>query len=71
MFCLKKPFYANFWKEILSKKRKINEHENVALGDECSTVVLNQLPAKLKDPGSFSIPVALIGPYVILVLVLV
>jgi len=50
------PWYANFLKEILSKKRKISEHETVALGEECSVVVLNQLPAKLKDPGSFSIP---------------
>ena len=50
------PLYAKFLKDILSKKRKINEHETVALGEECSAVVLNQLPNKLKDPGSFSIP---------------
>jgi len=50
------PLYAKFLKEILSKKRKIDEHETVALGEECSAVVLNQLPAKLKDPDSFSIP---------------
>jgi len=50
------PLYAKFVKEILSKKRKIDEHETVALGEQCSVVVLNQLPAKLKDPGSFSIP---------------
>ena len=50
------PLYAKFLKEILSKKRKIDEHETVALGEECSAVVLNQLPAKLKEPGSFSIP---------------
>jgi len=37
-------------KEILSKKRKVDEHEIIALGEECSVVVLNQLPAKLKDP---------------------
>jgi len=43
-------------KEILFKKRKIDEHETMALGEECNVVVLNQLPAKLKDPGSFSIP---------------
>jgi len=43
-------------KEILCKKRKIDEHETAALGKECSVVALNQLPAKLKDPGSFSIP---------------
>ena len=28
----------------------------MALGEECSVVILNQLPAKLKDPDSFSIP---------------
>jgi len=47
--------YAKFLKEILSKKRKIDEHEAVALDEECSAVVLNQLLVKLKDPGSFSI----------------
>jgi len=50
------PLHAKFLKEILSKKRKIDEHEIVALGEECSSVVLNQLPANLKDSGSFSIP---------------
>ena len=50
------PSHAKFLKEILSKKRKIDEHETVALGEECSVVVLNQLLAKLKDPGNFSIP---------------
>jgi len=50
------PLYAKFLKEILSKKRKIDEHETVALGEECSIVVLNKLPAKFQDPSSFSIP---------------
>jgi len=50
------PLYAKVLKEILSKKRKIDENKTVALGEECSAVVLNQLPTKLKDPGSFSIP---------------
>ena len=30
------PLYAKFLKEILSKKRKVDEHETVALGEECS-----------------------------------
>jgi len=50
------PLYGKFRKAILSKKRKIEEHETVALGEECSTVVPNQLPVMLKDLGSFSIP---------------
>jgi len=52
----------HFFNEILSKKRKIDEHGTFALGEECSIVVLNKLPAKLKDPGNFSIP-RLIGPW--------
>ena len=35
------PLYAKFLKEILSKNRKVDEHEAVALGEECSAVVLN------------------------------
>jgi len=52
----KMSLYAKLLKEILPKKRKINEHETIALGEECSAVVLNQLVAKFKDPDSFSIP---------------
>jgi len=35
------PLYAKFLKEILSEKRKIDVHETAALGEECSTMVLN------------------------------
>jgi len=49
------PLYVKFSKEILSKKRKVDEHGTVALVEECSIVVLNQLPTKLKDPDNFSI----------------
>ncbi|KAJ8752535.1 hypothetical protein K2173_004823 [Erythroxylum novogranatense] len=50
------PSYAKFLKEILSNKRKLEEHETVALTVECSAAIQNKLPPKLKDPGSFSIP---------------
>ncbi|KAJ8765482.1 hypothetical protein K2173_014604 [Erythroxylum novogranatense] len=50
------PSYAKFLKEILSNKRKLEEHETVALTIECSTAIQNKLPPKLKDLGSFSIP---------------
>jgi len=50
------PTYAKFLKEILSKKRKIEEDETVNLTKECSAIIQNKLPPKLKDPGSFSIP---------------
>ena len=50
------PSYAMFLKDILSNKRKLEEHENVALTEECSPAIQNKLHAKLKDPDSFSIP---------------
>ena len=50
------PKYAKFLKELLSNKRKLEELSTVTLGGECSAVLLNKLPRKLKDPGSFIIP---------------
>ena len=50
------PLHAKLLKEIFSEKRKIDENETVALGEECSAVVLNQFLTKLKDHGGSSIP---------------
>ncbi|KAJ9152411.1 hypothetical protein P3X46_025979 [Hevea brasiliensis] len=54
------PSYDKFLKEILSKKRKLEDYGTVALTEECSAILQNKLPPKLKDPRSFSIP-CLIG----------
>jgi hypothetical protein len=54
------PMYAKFFKELLTKKRNINEPEVVTLTKECSAVIQNKRPPKLDDPGSFCIP-CLIG----------
>ncbi|XP_061349066.1 uncharacterized protein LOC133294427 [Gastrolobium bilobum] len=51
--------YAKFIKDLLSKKRKLKECETVALTEECSVIIQKKLPPKLKDPGSFSIPIAI------------
>ncbi|XP_037494561.1 uncharacterized protein LOC119370450 [Jatropha curcas] len=50
------PSYAKFLKEILSQKREIDDQGTVMLTEECSAIIQNKLPPKLKDPGSFSIP---------------
>ena len=50
------PSYVKFMKEILSKKRKLEDYEMVALTENCSAVLQKKLPPKLMDPGSFSIP---------------
>ena len=50
------PTYAKLLKEFLSKKRKIEKDETVNLTEECSAIIQNKLPPKVKDPVSFSIP---------------
>ena len=52
----KMPGYVKFMKDVLSKKRKLGDYKTVALSEECSAVLQNKLPPKLKDPGSFTIP---------------
>ncbi|XP_022897634.1 uncharacterized protein LOC111411325 [Olea europaea var. sylvestris] len=49
------PSYAKFMKDILSNKRKLEEHETVMLTEECSAILQNKLPPKIKDPRSFTI----------------
>ena len=56
------PIYENFLKEILGKKRKIAEEGIVNLTATCSAVIQQKIPAKIKDPGSFTIPCS-IGKY--------
>ena len=56
------PLFAKFLKEILSKKRKIVEEGIVNLTATCSAIIQQNLPAKMKDPGSFTIPCS-IGKY--------
>ncbi|XP_019242571.1 PREDICTED: uncharacterized protein LOC109222705, partial [Nicotiana attenuata] len=43
--------------DIVAHKRRLNEFETVALTEECTSRVQNNLPQKLKDPCSFTIPV--------------
>ena len=58
------PSYAKFLKEILSNKKKLEDNETVMLTAECSAIIQDTMPPKLKDPGSFSIP-CVIGKFVI------
>jgi len=46
--------YAKKLKEVLSNKRKIEDNEIIVLTRECSYIIQNKLPPKLKDPGRFS-----------------
>ncbi|CAH9140245.1 unnamed protein product [Cuscuta epithymum] len=50
------PKYAKFMKDLLTNKRRLEEASTVTLNEECSAVIRTDLPKKLKDPGSFTIP---------------
>ncbi|XP_061370861.1 uncharacterized protein LOC133313464 [Gastrolobium bilobum] len=50
------PTFVKFMKEILSRKRRLEEFETVALTQDSIKYMLSKLPPKLEDPGSFAIP---------------
>ena len=50
------PNYEKFLKDILSKKRRFVEEGVVILTTTCSAVIHKNLPLKMQDPGSFTIP---------------
>ncbi|GJY14082.1 hypothetical protein Tco_0383391 [Tanacetum coccineum] len=50
------PKYAKFMKDLLSKKGKVDETSKITLNERCFDVLLNKIPLKEKDPGSFTIP---------------
>ncbi|XP_038891585.1 uncharacterized protein LOC120080976 [Benincasa hispida] len=55
------PKYVKFFKDILTKKRRVSETEIIALTQECNALVSNSLPKKQKEPGSFTVPYSIGG----------
>ncbi|XP_022155996.1 uncharacterized protein LOC111022971 [Momordica charantia] len=55
------PNYAKFLKDIVSRKKKLGEHEMVAMTKCSSEAVGSPLPIKCKDPDSFTIPCSIGG----------
>ncbi|XP_042065204.1 uncharacterized protein LOC121808672 [Salvia splendens] len=49
------PGYLKFLKEIVSKKKRLVDYETVNLTENCSAIIQEKMPAKMKDPGSFNI----------------
>ncbi|XP_022003261.1 uncharacterized protein LOC110900699 [Helianthus annuus] len=50
------PKYSKFMRDFLTHKRKTETIQQVTLSEECSAALLNKLPRKKIDPGSFTIP---------------
>ncbi|KAL4384267.1 hypothetical protein GQ457_15G020160 [Hibiscus cannabinus] len=49
------PNYAKFLKDIVTRKRRIEEFETVAATERCLALMHNKVPAKKTDLGSFTI----------------
>nr|GEW46631.1 hypothetical protein [Tanacetum cinerariifolium] len=49
------PKYAKFLKGLRSNKARLEEACTVPMNERCFAVLLNKLPSKEKDPGSFTI----------------
>lgn len=50
------PKYAKFLKDLLTNKRKLGDVAMATLSKECSAILQNKLPRKLKDLSNFIIP---------------
>ncbi|GJR48377.1 reverse transcriptase domain-containing protein [Tanacetum coccineum] len=53
------PKYSKVLKDLLKDKEKLEELSNTLINVECSAVLLNKVPEKLRDPGKFLIPCVL------------
>ncbi|GKG20921.1 hypothetical protein Tco_0380722, partial [Tanacetum coccineum] len=50
------PKFASTLKTLIENKEKLSEMARTPLNKNCSAVILNKLPRKLRDPGRFLIP---------------
>ncbi|KAK8691104.1 hypothetical protein V6N13_074624 [Hibiscus sabdariffa] len=51
----KMPNYAKFLKDMVTRKKRIEEFETTAATETCLALMHNKVPAKKTDPGSFTI----------------
>ncbi|KAK8563294.1 hypothetical protein V6N12_035444 [Hibiscus sabdariffa] len=49
------PNYAKFLKDMVTRKKRIEEFETDAATETCLALMHNKIPAKKTDPGSFTI----------------
>ncbi|XP_050233207.1 uncharacterized protein LOC126681696 [Mercurialis annua] len=54
------PHYAKFLKEIITNKRSWDAEGPIPMTENCSSIILSNLPTKLKDPWSFTIPCTMV-----------
>ncbi|KAK8569133.1 hypothetical protein V6N12_007665 [Hibiscus sabdariffa] len=49
------PNYAKFLKDMVTRKKRIEEFETAAATETCLALMHNKIPVKKTDPGSFTI----------------
>nr|GFA83450.1 reverse transcriptase domain-containing protein [Tanacetum cinerariifolium] len=50
------PKFASTLKALIGNKEKLSEMARTPMNEHCSSVILNKLPRKLRDPDKFLIP---------------
>ncbi|GJX05361.1 reverse transcriptase domain-containing protein [Tanacetum coccineum] len=53
------PKFNKWLSSLLRNKEKLEEIAIITVNAECSAIIMNKVPEKLKDPGKFLIPCAL------------
>ncbi|XP_015574439.1 uncharacterized protein LOC107261223 [Ricinus communis] len=48
------PNYGKFLKKLIYNKNKLEEYDSISVIENCSAIMLNQMPQKLQDSGSFT-----------------
>ncbi|GKF30232.1 hypothetical protein Tco_0096574 [Tanacetum coccineum] len=56
---VKMPKFNKWLSLLLRNKEKLEEIAIMTVNAECSAIIMNKVPEKLKDPGKFLIPCAL------------
>ncbi|KAL4318019.1 hypothetical protein GQ457_18G015940 [Hibiscus cannabinus] len=60
----KMPNFTKFLKDIVCKRKNVNEFETVALTEKCVAILENRLPPKLNDSSILTIPCSIGNQYV-------
>nr|GEW69495.1 reverse transcriptase domain-containing protein [Tanacetum cinerariifolium] len=55
------PKFASTLKALIGNKEKLSEMARIPMNENCSAVILNKLPRKLRDPDKFLIPCEFLG----------
>jgi len=49
--------HAKFLKEIVARHKKLKKGEQIIINASCIAIITKEIPSKLKNLGSFTIPI--------------